>query len=97
MRTPSTFAELVRLLLGLINPLLIIIVGLAILAFFKGLIAFIYKSGDEKAQKEGKNLMIWGLIAIFVMVSFMGIIRMAYTDLGFKRTFGFPTLPTGRR
>lgn len=94
MRTPSNLTQLVNLLLGLINPLLYVLVGLAILAFFKGLIKFIYNAGDTNSHKEGRALMIYGLIALFVMVSFIGIIRLAYSDLGFRRTFGFPTLPT---
>lgn len=95
MRTPSNFTELIRLFLGIINPLLIILVGLALLAFFKGLIAFIYNSGDQKNHEAGRNLMIWGLVGIFVMVSFLGILRMAYRDLGFKN-FGLPSLPTDK-
>jgi hypothetical protein len=97
MQTPSNLTQLVNLLLGLINPLLIVLVGLAILAFFKGLIGFLYSAGDVASHKAGKSLMIWGLIGLFVMISFIGIIRLLYSDLGFSRTFGLPTLPDGRR
>jgi hypothetical protein len=93
---PTTLTELVRLLLGLINPLLYVLVGLALLAFFKGLVVFIYNAGDSGKHREGRNLMVWGLIGLLVMISFIGIIRLAYSDLGFRRTFGLPTLPTNR-
>jgi len=60
---------------GLINPLIAILVGLALLVFFWGLAKFIFRAGgDTKAVEEGKTLMIWGLIALFVMVSVWGII-----------------------
>ena len=60
---------------GLINPLIAILVGLALLVFFWGLVRFIFRvGGDEKAVEEGKKIMIWGLIALFVMVSVWGII-----------------------
>ena len=61
---------------GLINPLIAILVGLALLAFFWGLLKFIFKiGGDEKAEESGKVIMKWGLIAMFVMLSVMGIIN----------------------
>lgn len=60
---------------GLINPLIAIVVAMALLVFFWGLAKFIFRvGGDEKAVEEGKKIMIWGLIALFVMVSVWGII-----------------------
>lgn len=64
-----------------INPLLLVIAGLALLAFFWGLMKFISKAGDEKSHAEGKSLMVWGLIALFVMVSVWGIVYFLQHDL----------------
>ena len=61
---------------GLINPLIAILVGLALLASFWGLLKFMFKiGGDEKPLEDGKTIMKWGLIAMFVMLSVMGIIN----------------------
>ena len=61
---------------GLINPLIAILVGLALLAFFWGLLKFVFKiGGDEKAEESGKTIMKWGLVTLFVMVSVWGIIN----------------------
>ncbi len=94
MAAPGSFKELIKLILDIINPLLIILVGAALLVFFKGLIAFIAKAGDSGNIKEGRNLMVWGIIALFVMVSVFGILRFFYSDFGFTRPFGLPLLPT---
>ena len=60
---------------GLINPLIAIVVGVALLVFFWGLVKFIFRvGGDEKAVADGKRIMIWGLITLFVMLSVWGII-----------------------
>ena len=91
---PQNFRDIVNIFVDLVNPLLVVIAGLALLAFIKGLTVFIAKSGDTKTHAEGRSLMIWGLIALFVMVSFWGLIQIVYGDLGFKRSLGFPTLPT---
>ena len=92
MSPPTNLASLVKIFIDLINPLLLIIAGLALLAFFKGLIAFIAKSGDTKTHQEGKNLMIWGILALFIMISVLGILRFLYSDFGFTRPFGLPVI-----
>lgn len=93
----SNFSELVGFFIDLINPLYFILIGLAMLVFFRGLVVFISKAGDSKSHAEGKSLMIWGLIGLFVMVSVFGILRFAYRDFGFTNPFGLPTLPTNPR
>lgn len=59
-----------------------IIVGIALLAFFWGLAKYIFASGNEEAKAEGKNIMIWGIIALFVMVSVWGIVRFIGDAVG---------------
>lgn len=57
--------------LALVVP---IMVGLAIIYFFWGLVQYIRSAGDPKAAATGKSIMIYGIIAIFVMVSVWGIV-----------------------
>lgn len=59
-----------------------IVVGLALLAFFWGLVKFIFSAGDEDARKEAKGLMIWSVIALFVMISIVGIINFIGNAVG---------------
>ena len=74
----------------LIDIALPIVVAIGLLAFFWGLVKFIF--AGEEAKKEGQHLMIWGLVALFVMVSVWGILRFFYSDLGFDSvsSFGIP-------
>jgi len=58
----------------LINILLPIVVALALLFFFWGLAKFILASGDEEAKDQGKRIMIWGVLALFVMASVWGLV-----------------------
>ena len=91
--TPTNFSELVGIFLQLIRLAIPITAGIALLAFIWGLIKFISRvGGDEKAVTEGKKLMIWGLIALFLMMSIWGILRFFSISLGF-RGFGLPFLP----
>jgi len=65
----------------IIKMLIVLAAAVALLAFFWGLAKFIFKSGDEKAVEEGKRIMKWGLVALFVMVSVWGIIGFFQKEL----------------
>lgn len=79
----KTFGDLVNRALTLVNPVILLIMGLALIFFLWGLAKFIYKSGDEKSEDEGKQIMIWGITALFVMLSVWGIVELfQYTFFG---------------
>lgn len=61
---------------GILNVLLPLVVTLAILAFFWGLVMYLWAAGDPKQRAQGKGLMIWGVIALFVMVSIWGLVQV---------------------
>ena len=60
----------------LINTLLPIIIALSLLFFFWGLAKYILSAGDEGARSEARNIMIWGVIILFVMVSVWGLVNV---------------------
>lgn len=91
----SGIKDLIQAVGDLINPLIRIMVGAALLVFFWGLVKFIFHvGGDEKAVDEGKRVMKWGLIALFVMLSVWGIIKFAQKALipggSLSPSSGFP-------
>jgi TM2 domain-containing membrane protein YozV len=53
-----------------------LVVALALLYFFWGLARFILNAGGGKEQEEAKAIMLWGIIALFVMISVWGIVRL---------------------
>ncbi len=69
-----------------------IVFALALLFFFWGLATFILKSGEDQAA--GKQRMIWGLVALFVMFSVWGILSFAQDSLGLKGETGALTIPS---
>jgi hypothetical protein len=70
----------------IVRMLTVIAAGVALLGFFWGLAMFVFKAGDPKAHDEGKNIMIWGIIALFVMVSIWGIVGFLQDELGLPNT-----------
>ena len=86
---------LVRSIGRLINLALPIVVAIALLAFFWGLVKFIFGQGNEESKTDGKKLMIWGLVALFVMVSVWGLVRFMGNALGVNQgdTIIVPQVP----
>ncbi len=71
----------------------------AMVAFFFGIVQFIWGSrdGDATKAKNGKNFMLWGLIALFVMFSVWGIINYAQRIFGIngQNTIIIPQIELG--
>jgi len=65
-----------------IGTLIPITVSLALLFFFWGMVMFIRNSGDSTAREEGKQKMIWGIVALFVMMSVWGLVAFLGNTLG---------------
>lgn len=59
---------------NIVNLLIPMAAALALLYFFWGLGRFILKSGDAGSHEEGRNMMIWGIVALFVIVSVWGLV-----------------------
>lgn len=60
---------------SLMNLMIRVLFGLALVLFFWGMGQFILHSGEDKARTEGRKRMIWGIIALFVMASIYGILN----------------------
>ena len=80
---------------NIVDLALPIVVALELLAFFWGLAKFIFASGDEDKRDDGKRIMIWGVIALFVMVSVWGLVRFVGQAFGIEQggTVNIPTVP----
>ena len=72
-----------------------IVFALAIIYFFWGIVQFIRGAGDPKKAAEGKSIMIYGIIAIAVMVSVYGLVTWLQDTLGLSNTatIVLPTVP----
>lgn len=73
---PSTFAELVDVIISIINPLFGLIVGGIVLMILFGLTKFLFSLGNANSVEDGKQLMFWGVIALFVAVAFWGFVEI---------------------
>ncbi len=65
----------------LINPILGLLTGLAVLAFVWGIVKYIFYAGDEKQKISAKNTMVYGVVGLFVLFSFWGIVQFISSEI----------------
>lgn len=88
----TTVSDVLDQVLGFLNTAAAIVIALAVVYFLWGVTQYIMKAGDEEAQKGARDTMIWGIIAIFVMVSVWGLVNLLQNTFGVQQD-GAQTLP----
>ena len=68
-------------LIKLVVPLLFTI---AVVGFIWGMIQYFLFPDNEEKRKNGKSFMLWGIIALFVMVSIWGLVGVLTNTFGIK-------------
>jgi len=53
-----------------------LIFALAVAMFIWGVAQYVINSDEEAKKAKGKSFMIWGIIALFVMVSMWGLVSI---------------------
>jgi hypothetical protein len=66
---------------ALVNQVIPMLLALAVLVFLWGIVKFIANASDPEARSGGIQHMIWGMIGLFVMVGFWGIIGYVQESL----------------
>lgn len=95
MSAPTNFKSLIGIFIDLINTALPVLAGIGLLVFFWGLAKFIRNAGEVKDHTEGKDLMIWGVVGLFVLFSVWGIVGFVQSSFGIRSVpFGIPYLPS---
>jgi len=88
----TDFKSLVDLIIrNILDPLVILIMSLALVYFLWGVSQYILKSNDEKAHAEAIKTMTYGIIALAVMVSVWGLVRILTDTFGLGSAI--PLLP----
>jgi hypothetical protein len=76
LAAPGDFKAIVEIFTDLIAKAIPIIFALALLAFFWGLALLILYADDVTKRTQGKHIIVWGIIVLFLMVSIWGILTV---------------------
>jgi len=93
---PKNITDIINLLIGIIKQASILVVALALLFFFWGLAKFILQAGNEEKKNEGRQIMVWGIIALFIMISVWGIITVLENTF-FRDSSGNTNIPSSSK
>lgn len=67
------------------NTLLPVLIGLALLFFFWNLVRYAIVGGtNDQNREKARSLMMWGIIAFFVMIFIWGIVRLFTNVFGLQ-------------
>lgn len=93
MMLPASFAraqsftgteDLIFAATDLVGLLLPLAASVALLYFFWGMAKFIKNSGSEDGREEGKQTMIWGVVALFAIIAVWGLVTFVGEALGIR-------------
>ena len=87
-------SSLVTKIITIVNTVLPAIMALAALVFVWGVAQYVMAAGNEEARKTGKDKIVYGLIGLFVLVSFWGILSIITTTFDLGGVTDVPTIPT---
>ncbi|KKR37266.1 MAG: hypothetical protein UT97_C0012G0006 [Parcubacteria group bacterium GW2011_GWC2_40_31] len=68
--------ELVDTVNAILSSIVPIIIAIAVIIFLIGVLKYVRAGEDEEERKKAKGLMIFGVIALFVMVSVWGLVNI---------------------
>lgn len=72
----NDFKGLIEVFYGVIGSLTPILFSMAIVAFLYGVQKYILAGASEDKVKEGREMMIYGIIGLAVMFSVWGLVRL---------------------
>ncbi len=64
-------------LVGIMNQLVYVIIGAALVMFLYGILRLSFVDGQKpEAREQARKFMFWGIVSLFVMVSVWGLVRI---------------------
>ncbi|MDB5237373.1 MAG: seg [Parcubacteria group bacterium] len=91
-QTVNSVQDLASFIINLINNVATpLIFAIAFIVFIWGIVRyFIFGGSDPAKQKEGRSLMIWGIVGFAVMLSVWGLVHILTGTLNINNS---PQLP----
>lgn len=72
----ETNSLLTKIKKEIISPIIYLLIALAVVYFFWGMVEFIQNADNPSKRKEGFDHMLWGILGIVLMFSVKGVIAI---------------------
>ncbi len=91
---PNNIGELFQYAVCVLSKYVVpFLIGLALVMFLVGVLKYVKSGDNEEAREAGRGLMIFGIIALFVMVSVWGFVKILFSTFFPGDEFRMPSLP----
>lgn len=74
------------------NALIPLLITLSVIVFIIGIIKYIAGADDSTKREEGRKFMLYGIIALFVMISIWGLVGILQGTFGLGNTVVIPQM-----
>jgi hypothetical protein len=71
-----------RILENIVNPLIALMVGVAVIYFIWGVFEFIRNAESSDERKKGGMHMLYGAVGLFIMIAAYGILNLILGTIG---------------
>lgn len=93
-KIPDNIGELFSLAICILGSYVIpFLFALALVMFLVGVLKYVKSGDNEEAREAGRGLMLFGIVALFVMTAVWGLVRILYNTIFPSSGFEIPTLP----
>ncbi len=65
----------------IVDPVILLLFGLALIIFLYGLVEFLWKGDTGKDYKEGRDKIVWGLVGMAIMTSVYGFLNIIVSTI----------------
>src|SRR4051812_24302644 len=96
LASAQSITSVTTLVSALINYAIGILIGVAIIAFFVGLIRYLFTAKAEEGKKGAIKMMVYGILAIAVMLSVYGLVRLLQNTFGVGNNAAVPPPSIGQ-
>ncbi len=80
---------LIRITREILNPLIVLVFLLAVVAFGWGMVMYLSAQGSDEKVQKGKKIMWFGIIGMFVLLSMWGVVFLLCDFFGTCPRTGF--------
>ncbi|OHA15707.1 MAG: hypothetical protein A3A10_01925 [Candidatus Tagabacteria bacterium RIFCSPLOWO2_01_FULL_42_9] len=94
MASAATIEDVISTVRGIVDAIIPLFMVVAVAVFLWGIIQYITSAGDEEKRKSAQGYIVYGLIGLFVMVAFWGIIKVVSSTFGVQEggTINLPSI-----
>ncbi len=78
----STLALINRILENIVNPLITLMMAVAIIFFLWGVFEFVRNADSSEERKKGGTHILFGIIGLFIMITAYGILNLILGTIG---------------